>query len=35
VDTNKRQSRSDTDAGPLRLSCFFDRPRGAAALALD
>ena len=35
VDTNKRQSRSDTDAGPLRLSCFFDRPRGAAAFSLD
>jgi hypothetical protein len=35
VDTNTRQSRSDTDEGPLRLSFFFDRPRGAAALSFD
>jgi hypothetical protein len=35
VHANKRQRRSDTDEMPLRLTFFFDRPLGAAALSLD
>ena len=35
VHANKRQRRRDLDERPLRLSFFFDRPPGAAALSLD
>jgi hypothetical protein len=35
VDANKRERRRDTDERPLRLSFFFARPLGAAALSRD
>ena len=35
VHANKRQRRRDMDERPLRLTFFFDRPLGAAALSLD